>query len=65
MINIVNSLETNLQNQLQDLISKIRTQEAQLNVLKEGYLKVQGALELIETLKNSENASEQEENEGE
>jgi hypothetical protein len=65
MINIVNSLETNLQNQLQDLISKIRTQEAQLNILKEGYLKVQGALELIETLKNSENASDQEENEGE
>jgi hypothetical protein len=65
MINIVNSLETNLQSQLQDLISKIRTQEAQLNILKEGYLKVQGALELIETLKNSENASDQEENEGE
>jgi hypothetical protein len=65
MINIVNSLETNLQNQLQDLISKIRTQEAQLNILKEGYLKVQGALELIETLKNSENAFDQEENEGE
>ena len=65
MINIVNSLETNLQNQLQDLISKIRTQEAQLNILKEGYLKVQGALELIETLKNSENAPDQEENEGE
>lgn len=65
MINIVNSLETNLQGQLQDLISKIRTQEAQLNILKEGYLKVQGALELIETLKNSENASDQEENEGE
>lgn len=65
MTNIVNSLETNLQNQLQDLISKIRTQEAQLNILKEGYLKVQGALELIETLKNSENASDQEENEGE
>jgi len=65
MINIVNSLETNLQNQLQDLISKIRTQEAQLNILKEGYLKVHGALELIETLKNSENAPDQEENEGE
>lgn len=65
MINIVNSLETNLQGQLQDLISKIRTQESQLNILKEGYLKVQGALELIETLKNSENASDQEENEGE
>lgn len=65
MINIVNSLETNLQSQLQDLISKIRTQEAQLNILKEGYLKVQGALELIETLKNSENAFDQEENEGE
>lgn len=53
MIDIVNSLESNLQRQLQDLIAKIRSQEAQLNILKEGYLKVQGALELIETIKSA------------
>lgn len=53
MIDIVNSLEINLQKQQQDLITKIRSEELQLNIFKEGYLKVQGALELIETLKNA------------
>jgi hypothetical protein len=53
MINVVYALEANLQKQQQDLITKIRSEELQLNILKEGYLKVQGALELIETLKNS------------
>lgn len=65
MIDIVHSLETNLQKQLQDLITKIRSQEAQLNILKGGYLKVQGALELIETLKNAVEKSSEKENSGE
>lgn len=65
MINIVNSLEINLQKQQQDLITKIRSEELQLNILKEGYLKVQGALELIETLKNAIEESAEEDDEGE
>lgn len=65
MIDIVHSLEANLQKQLQDLIAKIRSQEAQLNILKEGYLKVQGALELIETLKNASEESPEEGHKGE
>lgn len=65
MINIVNSLEANLQNQLQDLIAKIRSQESQIGILKEGYFKVQGALELIETLKNAAEESSEKESSGE
>jgi hypothetical protein len=53
MINVVYALEANLQRQQQELITKIRAEELQLNILKEGYLKVQGALEQNETLKNS------------
>lgn len=64
MINIVYALEANLQKQQQDLMKKIRFEELQLNVLKEGYLKVQGALELIETLKNSVEESPETDTEG-
>jgi len=64
MINVVYELEANLQKQQQDLMTKIRSEELQLNVLKEGYLKVQGALELIETLKNSVEESPETDTEG-
>jgi hypothetical protein len=64
MINVVYALEANLQKQQQDLITKIRSEELQLNILKEGYLKVQGALELIETLKNSAEESPETNTEG-
>lgn len=64
MINVVYALEANLQRQQQELITKIRSEELQLNILKEGYLKVQGALELIETLKNSAEESPETDTEG-
>lgn len=64
MINVVYALEANLQRQQQELITKIRSEELQLNILKEGYLKVQGALELIETLKNSAEESPETNTEG-
>jgi len=64
MINVVYALEANLQKQQQDLMTKIRSEELQLNILKEGYLKVQGALELIETLKNSVEESSETDTEG-
>ena len=64
MINVVYALEANLQKQQQELIPKIRSEELQLNILKEGYLKVQGALELIETLKNSVEESPETNTEG-
>jgi hypothetical protein len=64
MIDVVYALETNLQRQQQELITKIRSEELQLNILKEGYLKVQGALELIETLKNSVEESPETDTEG-
>lgn len=64
MIDVVYALETNLQKQQQELITKIRSEELQLNILKEGYLKVQGALELIETLKNSVEESPETDTEG-
>jgi hypothetical protein len=64
MINVVYALEANLQKQQQELITKIRSEELQLNILKEGYLKVQGALELIETLKNSAEESPETNTEG-
>jgi len=64
MINVVYALEANLQKQQQELMTKIRSEEFQLNILKEGYLKVQGALELIETLKNSVEESPETDTEG-
>ena len=64
MIDVVYALEANLQRQQQELITKIRSEELQLNILKEGYLKVQGALELIETLKNSAEESPETNTEG-
>ena len=64
MINVVYALGANLQKQQQELITKIRSEELQLNILKEGYLKVQGALELIETLKNSVEESPETNTEG-
>jgi hypothetical protein len=64
MIDVFYALETNLQRQQQELITKIRSEELQLNILKEGYLKVQGALELIETLKNSAEESPETNTEG-
>lgn len=45
-------LEPSLRKQLSDLADQIRASESNLLILKEGYLKVQGALEVLEIMKN-------------
>lgn len=44
-------LETGLKKQLADLADNIRTTESSLMVSKEAYLKVQGALEILDILR--------------
>lgn len=51
MIENVLELEKGLQEQIKSLTSEIRTAEANLISSKEGYLKVQGALEVLNILK--------------
>jgi hypothetical protein len=46
-------LETGLKTQLEDLEKDIRSSEAALTSLTEGYLKVQGALEIIAIIKQN------------
>lgn len=46
-------LETGLKTQLETLVKDIRSSEAALMSLKEGYLKVQGALEVITIIKQN------------
>jgi hypothetical protein len=48
------SIEVDLKKQLSDLANQIRSLESSLLLAKEGYLKVSGALEVIEILKQSE-----------
>lgn len=48
------SIEADLKKQLADLANQIRATESALLLTKEGYLKVSGALEVIEILKQSE-----------
>lgn len=45
-------LETGLKNQLADLADNIRITENSLMVSKEAYLKVQGALEILDILRS-------------
>lgn len=51
MIEIISDLETGLKAQLASLANNIRSAEASLISTKEGYLKVQGALEIIDIIK--------------
>ena len=53
MINTVTDLETGLKTQLSKLSTDIRNAEASLISTKEGYLKVQGALEILDILKKT------------
>jgi hypothetical protein len=52
------SIEADLKKQLSDLANQIRATESSLLLTKEGYLKVSGALEVIEILKQSEKEEE-------
>lgn len=51
MISTIVELETNLNSQLTALANDIRKAESALISTKEGYLKVQGALEILDILK--------------
>jgi hypothetical protein len=51
MIDTIETLENGLKNQLTSLTNDIRAAESSLISTKEGYLKVQGALEILAILK--------------
>jgi len=51
MTEIISDLEAGLKAQLSSLANSIRSAEASLISTKEGYLKVQGALEIIDIIK--------------
>jgi len=51
MTEIIADLEAGLKAQLSSLANSIRSAEASLISTKEGYLKVQGALEIIDIIK--------------
>lgn len=54
----MDEMEANLRQQLSDLADQIRTSETNLLILKEGYLKVQGALEMMDILKKQKEDAE-------
>lgn len=51
MLESITELETGLRAQLDSLAKDIRAAESALITTKEGYLKVQGALEILDILK--------------
>ena len=51
MLDTIDELESGLRAQLDSLAKDIRTAEASLITTKEGFLKVQGALEILNILK--------------
>lgn len=51
MSDLINELEAGLRKQLSTLVNEIRSAETSLISTKEGYLKVQGALEIIDIIK--------------
>ena len=51
MLDSITELETGLRDQLDSLAKDIRSAESALISTKEGYLKVQGALEILAILK--------------
>jgi hypothetical protein len=50
----IQNLEVSLKKQLSELAEEIRTTETNLMTAKEGYLKVSGALEILDILKKEE-----------
>ena len=55
---LIERLERGLKEQLASLTNDIRTAESSLMTTKEGYLKVQGALEIIDVIKNQLEAND-------
>lgn len=62
MIETLEKMEASLRSQLSSLAEEIRAAESSLISTKEGYLKVQGALEIIDILKKEFAPSSSEEN---
>ena len=58
MDSIIQNLETGLKDQLKSLGEQIKVAEESLIRTKEGYLKVQGALEIMDILKKEINDQE-------
>jgi hypothetical protein len=58
----ISEMETGLKAQLASLTDQIRTSETSLMTLKEGYLKVQGALEVLDILRKELEEAEEESN---
>ena len=56
----IKELEASLKRQLSDLADQIRNGESDLLLKKEGYLKVSGAIEVLEILKKEEEVKEAE-----
>ena len=56
----IKELEVSLKQQLSDLADQIRNEEDALLLKKEGYLKVSGALEILEILTKEAEAKEAE-----
>lgn len=59
---ILEDLERGLKAQLTSLASDIRSAESSLITTKEGYLKVQGALEIIDIIKKQLDAPDDQDN---
>ena len=60
MSDFLPELKSQLETQRNDLTQKIRNSENDLLTLKETYLKVSGALEVLEVIQNKENAETRE-----
>jgi hypothetical protein len=56
----IQNLEVSLKKQLSELAEEIRAMETNLMTAKEGYLKVSGALEILDILKKEEAEQERE-----
>ena len=54
----IENIKAQLQDQLEGLVKKIQTLETELAVSKEGFLKVQGALEILNVLEEQQGAAD-------
>ena len=58
MISMLQDTKVQLQEQLEDIVKKIQSLETELMVNKEGFLKVQGALEILNVLEERRSAED-------
>lgn len=63
MNDTIDGMESGLKAQLSSLTDEIRSAETSLMTLKEGYLKVQGALEVLDILRKKLEEDEEKANE--